>query len=62
MYLCFMKKSFIMDKPIFKLIKIAYAEILRPLVVEKIKASPTQIDDFVLSILDKIFDYDSTVK
>ena len=49
-----------MNTPIFKLIKMAYAAILRPLVVEKIKTSPTQIDDFVLSVLDKIFDYDGT--
>ena len=51
-----------MNTPIFKLIKIAYATILRPLVVEKIKTSPTQIDDFVLSVLDKIFDYDGSSK
>lgn len=51
-----------MDKPIFKLIRIAYATILRPLVVEKVQTSPTQIDDFVLSVLDKIFDYDGSSK
>jgi len=51
-----------MNTPIFRLIKIAYATILRPLVVEKIKSSPTQIDDFVLSVLDKIFDYDGSSK
>ena len=49
-----------MNTPIFKLIKMAYAAILRPLVVEKIQQSPTQIDDFVLSILDKLFDYDGS--
>lgn len=51
-----------MNTPLFKLIRIAYATILRPLVVEKIQASPTQIDDFVLSVLDKIFDYDGSPK
>jgi len=49
-----------MNTPIFKLIKLAYATILRPLVVEKIQQSPTQIDDFVLSVLDKIFDYNGS--
>jgi len=49
-----------MNTPIFKLIRMAYSAILRPLVVEKIKTSPTQIDDFVLSVLDKIFDYDGS--
>jgi hypothetical protein len=51
-----------MDTSLFKLIKMAYSVILRPLVVDKIKQSPTQIDDFVLSILDKLFDYDGTGK
>jgi len=46
-----------MNTPIFKMVKLAYASILRPLVVEKIKQSPTQIDDMVLSVLDKIFDF-----
>jgi len=46
-----------MNSGLFKLIKMAYSTLLRPLVVEKIKSSPTQIDDFVLSVLDKLFDY-----
>ena len=46
-----------MNTSIFKLIKLAYATILRPLVAEKIKESSTQVDDFVLSVLDKLFDY-----
>jgi hypothetical protein len=49
-----------MNTPLFKLIKLAYATILRPLVVEKVQQSPSQIDDFVLEILDKIFDYGNT--
>jgi len=40
------------------LIKMIYATILRPIVAEKVQTSPTEIDDFVLSLLDKIFDYD----
>ena len=51
-----------MNTALFKLIKLAYSTILRPLVVDKIKESPSQIDDLVLEILDKIFDYDGTVK
>jgi hypothetical protein len=46
-----------MNTPLFKLIKMTYATILRPLVDEKIKTSPNQIDDAVLSVLDKIFDF-----
>jgi len=49
-----------MNTALFKLIKLAYTAVLRPLVVEKIQQSPTTIDDFVLSILDKLFDYDVT--
>jgi len=51
-----------MNTSLFKLIKMAYSTILRPLVVDKIKASPTQIDDFVLSVLDKLFDFGNEVK
>ena len=51
-----------MNTPIFRLIKIAYATILRPLVVEKVQSSPTQFDDLLLAILDKIFDYDGSTK
>ena len=46
-----------MNGKLFLLIKMAYASILRPLVAEKIETSPNQIDDVVLGILDKIFDY-----
>jgi hypothetical protein len=51
-----------MDKPLFKLIKIAYATILRPLVAEKVMTSPNQFDDFLLDVLDKLFDYDGSSK
>ena len=50
----------LMNTPFFKLIRMVYATILRPLVVDKIATSPGQIDDFVLSVLDKIFDHDGT--
>jgi len=49
-----------MNKPLFKLIKMAYVSILRPLVWEKVQSSDTQFDDFLLDVLDKIFDYDGT--
>ena len=51
-----------MNTSLFKLIKMAYAVVLRPLVAEKIAQSPATIDDFVLSVLDKLFDYDGTGK
>jgi len=50
-----------MNSPIWKVIKFAYSEILRPLVVEKVQDSESKIDDFVLGILDKLFDYTETV-
>jgi len=49
-----------MNTPIFKLIKLAYVSILRPLVKEKVESSDTQFDDFLLAVLDKIFDYNGT--
>jgi len=49
-----------MNSGIWKLVRMAYSVILRPLVVDKIKESQTQVDDFVLSVLDKLFDYDVT--
>jgi hypothetical protein len=49
-------------KKLFAVLKVAYAAILRPLVAEKIKNSPTQIDDTILRMLDGLFDYDGTGK
>jgi hypothetical protein len=51
-----------MNTSIWKLIKVAFATILRPLVVDKIKESTTQVDDFILGVLDKLFDYDGNAK
>lgn len=51
-----------MNTNIFKLIKLAYSTILRPLVVDKIKESSSQVDDFILAVLDKLFDYDGSAK
>lgn len=46
-----------MNEGIFDLIKLAYAKVLRPLFAEKIAQSPSHVDDFVLVLLDKLFDY-----
>lgn len=51
-----------MNTSLFKIIRLVYIDILRPLVVEKIQQSQTNIDDFVLSVLDKLFDYNGTGK
>lgn len=52
-------KLHVMKPNFWILIKMIYGVILRPLVAEKIETSPGEIDDFVLEILDKIFDYES---
>ena len=51
-----------MSTSLWALIRMAYKSILRPLVVEKIKSSPSQIDDFVLSVLDKLFNGEESGK
>lgn len=51
-----------MNTALFKIIRLVYLDILRPLVVEKIQQSDTHIDDFVLSVLDKLFDANGTNK
>ena len=51
-----------MKTPLFTLIKMAYASLLRPLVAEKVADSASQIDDFILGILDKLFDYSEPSK
>ena len=40
----------------FKAARYIYKEVLRPLVLEKVKSSETQWDDYALAIVDKIFD------
>lgn len=42
---------------VYDLIAIAYRQIIRPLVVEKVQSSDPKWDDFLLSMLDKLFDY-----
>lgn len=48
-----------MKTPLFILIKLAYKSILRPLVAEKVADTETKFDDFLLKVLDKLFDYDT---
>lgn len=47
-----------METGLFQVIKLVYATLLRPAFAEKIKLTPTHLDDFLLKLLDKIFDYD----
>jgi len=47
-----------MSKLIWRLAKMAYATILRDLVLAKINDPDSDIDDIVMSVLDRIFDYD----
>ncbi len=51
-----------MNTKVFLLVKLAYSTLLRPLVAEKVQSSDAQWDDVVLSVLDKIFDYDGNSK
>lgn len=46
-----------MTKLIWNLAKMAYGTILRPLVLKAIDDPDSEIDDIVMSILDRIFDY-----
>lgn len=55
-YLLIRKHSKNMMK-VFTLVKYAYATILRELVVNAIDNPDSTVDDFVLSMLDRIFDY-----
>ena len=36
-----------------------YKEIIRPLIAEKVSDSESKIDDWLLSLVDKVFDYQS---
>ena len=46
-------------KPKFwTLIKLLYSSLIRPVLVKAVESSSTEIDDFVLGILDKVFDYE----
>ena len=47
-----MNKNFIID-----MLKVAYARVLRGLLLKAIDDPDEQWDDYVLAILDKIFEY-----
>lgn len=44
-------------KAIYGIMKLAYATILRKLVVKAIDDPESEVDDIVMSILDRLFDY-----
>ncbi len=44
-------------KAIFALIKLAYATILRKLVLKAIDDDESEVDEIVMGILDRLFDY-----
>jgi hypothetical protein len=52
------KSTPIEETGVWKVVKSLYVSFLRNLVVDKVKKSPTKIDDHVLSLLDKLFDYE----
>ena len=49
-----------MGKGIWTIVRLVYKSILRPLVFKAIDDPDSDIDDFVLGILDRIFEYDKT--
>jgi len=46
-----------MSKMVWNVVKMVYGTILRPLVEEKVAGTEAQWDDFVLGMLDRIFEY-----
>ncbi len=47
-----------MNIGIWKLIKYAYGLILRPLVLKAIDDPESEVDDFVMRLLDNLFEYE----
>ncbi len=47
-----------MYKALYVIAKLAYRTLLRGLVAEKVADSASKIDDVILSLFDKLFDYD----
>jgi len=47
-----------MREGIWKLIKAAYKLILRPLVFKAIDDPESEVDDFVMRLLDNLFEYE----
>jgi hypothetical protein len=48
-----------MKESLWTIIKLIYKVILRPLVLKAIDDPDSEIDDFVMRILDNIFEYES---
>lgn len=48
-----------MSKLIWNLVKVAYATILRELVLNAIDNPDSEIDDIAMKILDRLFDYNA---
>ncbi len=46
----------------FELLKKLYSVILRDLIAKGIENSPSEVDDFLLVILDRIFEYNEQKK
>jgi len=44
-------------KAIYALVKLAYATILRKLVLKAIDDPDSEVDDVVMGVLDRLFDY-----
>ena len=49
-----------MSKGIWTIVKLVYKTILRPLVFKAIDDPDSEVDDFVLALLDRIFDYNNS--
>jgi len=48
-----------MNKGLWTIIKMVYKIILKPLVLKAIDDPDSEIDDFVMEILDRIFEYET---
>ncbi|GAJ00428.1 unnamed protein product [marine sediment metagenome] len=46
-----------MKNPVWQLIKFAYSTILRKLVLDAIDNPDSEIDEFVMRLLDNLFEY-----
>lgn len=47
---------------VFFIIKLVYRTILRELVLKAIDNPDSEVDEFVMAMLDRLFDYDGTEK
>jgi len=49
-----------MKESLWKIIKMVYSVILRPLVLKAIDDPDSQVDDFVIRLLDNLFEFDNS--